>query len=272
MLSKEELSKALEAVIFAAGTPITTTELKKVVTRTFPEASEEELRELQGLVSEALHFLVETWQAREGGFVLTEVAEGWTFRTREHHASFIQAMREERPVRLSKAALETLAIVAYRQPVTKPEVDFIRGVDCGGTLRLLLDRNLLRIVGKKEEPGRPMLYGTTKEFLSFFNINHLSQLPTLREFNELTPDSQEEIAAFDSQQPTLAELSQSAKKIELQDIPELKDLDHAIVGLDATENTTRQAFQSQGLDFVPASAEAEPESEPSNEASGASAS
>ncbi|HEU0036927.1 MAG TPA: SMC-Scp complex subunit ScpB, partial [Kofleriaceae bacterium] len=94
-----------------------------------------------------------------------------------------------RPVRLSRAQLETLAIVAYRQPITRPEVDEIRGVDSSATLRLLMDRSLIRILGKKEDVGRPILYGTTKEFLDFFSLGDLRELPTLREYSELTDES-----------------------------------------------------------------------------------
>ena len=90
---------------------------------------------------------------------------------------------------MSRAQLETLAIVAYRQPVTRPEVDEVRGVDSGAALKSLLERNLVRILGKKDEPGRPMIYGTTPQFLEFFGLRALNELPTLREFTELTDDS-----------------------------------------------------------------------------------
>jgi segregation and condensation protein B len=94
--------------------------------------------------------------------------------------------------------LETLAIVAYRQPITRPEIDDIRGVDCGPVLKTLLDRNFIRILGKKEDVGRPMLYGTTAEFLKTFSLKDLSELPTLREFHEL---SEQQMAAVDAQAP-----------------------------------------------------------------------
>ena len=118
----------------------------------------------------AIAALRQRWAAVDDarGFALVEVADGLTFRSNPRHADVLRAMRDDKPQRLSRPSLETLAIVAYRQPVTKPEVDHIRGVDCGGTLKVLLERNLLRIVGKRDEPGRPMLYGTTREFLSLF--------------------------------------------------------------------------------------------------------
>ena len=96
-----------------------------------------------------------------------------------------------KPQRLTRAALETLAIIAYRQPVTRPEVEEIRGVDCGAVVKALLERKLIKILGKKEEPGRPILYGTTREFLEFFASKDLASLPTLREFHELSEEHRE---------------------------------------------------------------------------------
>src|SRR5260370_3839982 len=123
------------------------------------------------------------------GIALDEVAGGWLFRTNVQFAPFVRELTSERPVRLSRAQIETLAIVAYRQPVTRPEIDDIRGVDTGATLKLLLERDLLRILGKKDEPGRPLLYGTTTQFLEFFGLKSLKELPTLREFTELSDES-----------------------------------------------------------------------------------
>ena len=107
-----------------------------------------------------------------------------------------------RPMRLSRAMLETLSIVAYRQPVTRPEIDDIRGVDCGPVLKTLLDRGLVRIIGKKEEVGRPILYGTTPEFLRVFNLRELAELPTLREFYDLTAEDQSRVEAEHGPRPS----------------------------------------------------------------------
>jgi segregation and condensation protein B len=131
------------------------------------------------------------------GVVLHEIAGGWQFRTNPLNAHWVQQLIAGKPVKLSRAQLETLAIVAYRQPITRPEIDEIRGVDSGGTLKVLLDRSLVRILGKKEEPGRPMLYGTTKDFLEFFNLRDLKEMPTLREFYELNEDSMAKIRELD---------------------------------------------------------------------------
>jgi segregation and condensation protein B len=121
--------------------------------------------------------------------VLVEVAGGWVFRTGVEFAPFVRELTSQRPVRLTRAQVETLAIVAYRQPITRPEIDEIRGVDSGATLKLLLERDLVRILGKKDEPGRPILYGTTGAFLEFFGLRSLKDLPTLREFTELSEES-----------------------------------------------------------------------------------
>jgi segregation and condensation protein B len=127
---------------------------------------------------------------REGisGIVLHEVAGGWQLRTSPDNADFARRFLRVRPQRLTRAALETLAIVAYRQPVTRPEIEEIRGVDCGAVVKALLERRLVKILGKKEEPGRPILYGTTREFLEFFALKDLASLPTLREFHELSEE------------------------------------------------------------------------------------
>ena len=113
------------------------------------------------------------------------------------NAHWVQQLVAGKPVKLTRAQLEVLAIVAYRQPITRPEVDEVRGVDSGGTMKVLLDRGLLRVLGKKEEPGRPMLYGTSKEFLEFFNLKDLKDLPTLREFYELSEESMAKIRELD---------------------------------------------------------------------------
>jgi segregation and condensation protein B len=263
---------AIEALIFAAGQPLTLSDVKKIFERALEadevpaEARPERLAAVSAAYKELEARAQSTGDTR--GFTLVQVAEGLTFRSNPRYSGLLRAMREERPVRLSQAALETLAIVAYRQPVTKPELDHIRGVDSGGTLRLLLDRHLVRIVGKREEPGRPMLYGTTKEFLSFFNLGSLNQLPSLREFHELTPDSQDELTQFDATQPTLSDLSEKAKKLQLDEEPAVAELDHAVTQLSSTEEQTRSALLAQGITIGPSedavAAPAAPETPPEN--------
>ncbi|HEY8074270.1 MAG TPA: SMC-Scp complex subunit ScpB, partial [Labilithrix sp.] len=123
------------------------------------------------------------------GIHLDEVAGGWVFRTSPKYAPFVRDLTKQKPVRLTRAQVETLAIIAYRQPMTRPEIDDVRGVDSGPVLKLLLERDLVRILGKRDEPGRPIIYGTTTHFLEFFGLKSLKDLPTLREFTELTDES-----------------------------------------------------------------------------------
>jgi segregation and condensation protein B len=155
----------------------------------------EEIRQASGLETERVEKALDQLSGhyREGpcGIVLHEVAGGWQLRSSPDNSAFARRFLRVKPQRLTRAALETLAIIAYRQPVTRPEVEEIRGVDCGAVVKALLDRKLLKILGKKEEPGRPILYGTSREFLEFFALKDLASLPTLREFHELSEEHRE---------------------------------------------------------------------------------
>jgi segregation and condensation protein B len=177
-MEREKLWSILESLLFASERPLGLRELRSL----FGEIEARELRE-------AVEALAERLRGEGRGFELAEVAGGWQLRTSPANAEWVRKLLGARPVRLSRAALETLAIVAYRQPVTRAEIEDVRGVDSGGVLKLLLDRRLVKMLGKKEEVGRPILYGTTKDFLEFFGLRDLTQLPTLREFQELTDES-----------------------------------------------------------------------------------
>ncbi|ABS26324.1 SMC-Scp complex subunit ScpB [Anaeromyxobacter sp. Fw109-5] len=175
-LSAERVRTIMETLLFLAERPLTSEELRQA-TGVDLERIEKALDKLSG------HY-------REGvcGIVLHEVAGGWQLRSSPDNAAFSRRWLKVKPQRLTRAALETLAIIAYRQPVTRPEIEEIRGVDCGAVVKALLERKLIKILGKKEEPGRPMLYGTTREFLEFFALKDLASLPTLREFHELSEE------------------------------------------------------------------------------------
>jgi segregation and condensation protein B len=164
-------------LLFSSDKPLTVRELARAAR--LDRARTQQL--LDELVSES----------KQRGVVLIEIAGGWTMRSNPSYASYVQKMLALRPVRLSRAQLETLAIIAYRQPVTRPEVDDIRGVDSGQVIKGLLDRDLIKMLGKKDEAGRPMLYGTAPAFLELFSLESLSELPSLKEFTELTQDSRE---------------------------------------------------------------------------------
>ena len=182
------MQSIVESLLFAADKALTLNQLGELL-------GETELARVRAAVA-----AVELSCASRG-FQLHQVAGGYQFRTNPENAQWVQRLLAQKPVRLTRAQIETLAICAYRQPVTRPEIDQIRGVDSGGTLKTLLDRSLIRILGKKEEAGRPMLYGTTKEFLEFFNLRDLKDLPTLREFHELSEEHQAQVAALEGVAP-----------------------------------------------------------------------
>ncbi|HEY4116575.1 MAG TPA: SMC-Scp complex subunit ScpB, partial [Byssovorax sp.] len=174
-VARAHLKCVLEALVFASETPLSARELAK-------------LAKADGkLVRALLAELVVDYRPR--GFRLDEIGGGFVFRTSPAFAPFVREQVAKRPVRMTRAQIETLAIVAYRQPITRPEIDDVRGVDSGAVLKSLLERDLVRIIGKKEEPGRPILYGTTSLFLEFFGLKALADLPTLKEFTELNDDS-----------------------------------------------------------------------------------
>jgi segregation and condensation protein B len=162
----------VEALVFAAEEPLGIDDLVDL----FPEAGRDALQE-------TLDELVRFWDAENRGLQVIRVAGGYRMTTRPEHGEWVRALfRARNRRRLSAAALETLAIVAYRQPITTPEIQALRGIDPGGVLQTLLDRHLLRVVGRKKVVGKPLLYGTTQEFLTHFGLNSLTDLPTLEEF------------------------------------------------------------------------------------------
>ncbi|WP_419145157.1 SMC-Scp complex subunit ScpB [Myxococcus stipitatus] len=175
-LSPDRIRTVLESVLFVAERPLSVDELYQA-TGIDRELIAEALNQLSGIHRDGI-----------SGIVLYEVAGGWQFRTDPHSGEYVRRYLRVKPQRLTRAAVETLAIIAYRQPVTRPELEDIRGVDCGAVLKALMDRKLVKILGKREEVGRPILYGTTREFLEFFALKDLSALPTLREFHELTQE------------------------------------------------------------------------------------
>jgi segregation and condensation protein B len=170
------ISGLIEALLFTSQKPLALKDIARSAGVDRPRAQE------------LLERLVQSYDRR--GLCIEEVAGGFVMRSSARYAPYIQKLLALRPIRLSRAQLETLAIIAYRQPVTKPEVDEIRGVDSGQVVKGLLERSLLKILGKKDEPGRPMLYGTTTEFLELLNLQSLKDLPTLREYTELSEESQ----------------------------------------------------------------------------------
>lgn len=173
-MDPETLVRAVEALLFASPEPLPLPRLEEVFA---PDGVEPDR------VRDALEKLRTRCAGR--GVELREVAGGYQLRTRPELAPWLARIEAPRAVRFSRPALETLAIVAYRQPVTRAELEEVRGVDCGGVLKSLLDRGLARILGKKDVPGRPLLYGTTRKFLEAFGLSSLGELPSLKDIEEV---------------------------------------------------------------------------------------
>jgi segregation and condensation protein B len=172
--SLDELAAAIEALVFVADEPLTVKTIAEV------------LQEDREIVNSVLENLSEEFNSRTGGLQLRAVAGGWQISTRPEHHEAIRRFLKTRPnAKLSLAALETLAVIAYKQPVTVPEILQIRGVQSGSAIKTLLDRRLIIAKGRKETVGRPMMYGTSKDFLLQFGLRDLSELPSIEDFEDL---------------------------------------------------------------------------------------
>lgn len=192
----EKIKAIVEAMIFASDTPLAPEKIRAV----FPEVEKTEIKEI-------IDQLVSEYNERQGGIFLQEVAGGFQFRTNPDLGTWIKKLKNSKPHHLSPQALETLAIIAYKQPIVKSEIESIRGVDVGAPLKGLLERKLVRIVGRKDVPGKPIIYGTTRKFLEVFNLKDIMDLPNIRELKEL------------HQQQDLLELEIDEEKIQ-EDITE----------------------------------------------------
>jgi segregation and condensation protein B len=176
-MTPEQFTQIIEAALMVAGRPLTVAQLQKL----FDELDQPETHEIKSTINA----LQEKYQ--ETGVELHEVASGFQFQAKTHLSPWISRLWEERAPRYSRAFLETLALIAYRQPITRAEVEDIRGVSASSHhFKTLLERDWIRVLGYRDVPGKPALYGTTKEFLDYFNLKNLSQLPTLSELKDLT--------------------------------------------------------------------------------------
>ena len=187
----DDIKNIIESLLFVSQEPLTIDRFKKIISGT-------ETKDLR----EALEDLKADYEARQGGFFLNQVAGGYQIHTRPEYMEWIKRLLQPKPMRLSKAALETLAIIAYKQPVIRSDVEHIRGVDCGGVLRVLLERKFVRVLGRKEIAGRPLIYATTKRFLEVFDLKNLKDLPTPKEIEEFGSSLSEDMnATADEDQP-----------------------------------------------------------------------
>jgi segregation and condensation protein B len=185
------LKAQLEAIIYAAETPITLEHMVQLVRESVAADGAEDQGEVKSRVRAALEELVANYGTTDHGIEIRQVAGGYRMSTKpEQHEmvrSFAKSLKP--PVRLSLPALETLAVIAYKQPATVPEINEIRGVDSGGVIATLLDRKLITTAGRKQVIGRPILYKTTKEFLMRFGLKDVNELPSMEEFEKLVAES-----------------------------------------------------------------------------------
>ena len=209
-MDDQQLKASLEALLFIAGSPVSVDRLKGILE---DEPKDRIEGQLQALKAE--------YEARGAGIMLAEVANGWQLATCVDQAPWVRKFKTVKvSTRLSRPALETLAIIAYKQPVTRPEIEAIRGVNIGGIVRNLMERRLVKIVGKKDVPGKPMLYGTSTEFLEYFGLKDLSSLPTLKEFQELDAGEDAMLPAAAATTDEADELLAAGAPVEGEDAPE----------------------------------------------------
>jgi segregation and condensation protein B len=180
------LALILESVLFAVDKPVSVQEFKRIL----PDCDSADI-----LI--ALQALQKDYQEMNRSFVLKQVAGGYEFRTKAEYAPYVIKMLRTSPSRLSRAAMETLAIIAYKQPIIRHEIELLRGVDVGGILRTLLEKNLIKVVGRKNIPGKPIIYGTTSHFLEVFDLQDIKSLPELKEIKELESDENRQEAFSD---------------------------------------------------------------------------
>lgn len=190
-LDRAELKKSIESIIFVSGEPVSVDKLAQV----FPGIEKAEIRS-------CIKELLTEWEELGRGIILAHVSGGYQFRTTpgssDHITNFLKRVKK---FRLSRAALEVIAIIAYKQPVTRVEIESIRGVDCSGVINVLMERQIIEIKGRKEVIGKPFLYGTTGEFLEVFGLKSLSDLPTLKEIDEISQNLETGIPEIPEESP-----------------------------------------------------------------------
>ncbi len=224
-MNELEMKHLFEAALLAAGRPVTTQQLAEL----FDERERPSLEQ----VLNALNDLSQDYAGR--GIELLEVSSGWRIQVRNNCVDFVSRLWQERPARYSRALLETLALIAYRQPITRGEIEEIRGVAVSSTImRTLHDRNWIRVVGHREVPGRPELLATTREFLDYFGLKNLDQLPTLAELKDVETIGVQ--LEFNTSEVSAANDDETQPANDSADAPaDIESVDDAIVGTETAE-------------------------------------
>ncbi len=180
-----DVKKIIESLLFVSDKPLLNREIRAVIKDELPENVK---------IEDIMQELQQEYVQLNRSFELKFVADGWTFATKPEYSNWIKKLLKEKTIlKLSPSAMEVLAIIAYKQPITRAEIDNVRGVDSGGVIDTLTDRKFIKIVGRKETLGRPLLYGTTQEFLRHFGLSHLSELPVIESAKDVLPNQQETV-------------------------------------------------------------------------------
>lgn len=244
-----EVKQILEALLFVSERPLSLKELRDIVKEDYADTDN-----LENILNE----LKDEYDNLNKPYEIRFVADGWTFATKSNFSPWIKKLLKEKSVlKLSPSALETLAMIAYKQPITRAEIDEIRGVESSGVIDTLLDRKLIKIVGRKEALGRPLLYGTTQEFLKHFGLAHLSELPLIEDMPkeaQQTDNAPEQELPFDEN----ANNEQSSRQHEenneklpeeaLEDILNNKQENESVSGSEITESAQESGAEENTLD------------------------
>src|SRR5216684_8471597 len=220
------LKAKLEAIIYAAETPITLDHIVQLVKESMVVEIAEDDAEVKSRVRAALEELIADYAGSDHGIEIRQVAGGYRMSTKPEHHDVVRdfAKSLKPPIRLSLPALETLAVIAYKQPVTVPEISEIRGVDSNGVIATLLDRKLITTAGRKAVIGRPILYKSTKEFLLRFGLKDVGELPSMEEFEKLVAESfQSEMLPLSDNSAEVASAGASDPQVESEPTPSATD-------------------------------------------------
>jgi len=206
-----DIKPILESLLFVSESPIRLETLTEILR----ESSKEE-------VLEGIQQIQTEYEDPSRGVELVQIADGYQFRTKPRWAEWISRLKKKKPAKLSQSALETLAIIAYRQPIIRPEIDDIRGVDSGWVVRNLLEKGLIKMMGRKDLPGRPIIYGTTKAFLEIFSLNVLGDLPSLSEvqppIDAVSPETGEAQRSIDTVISEASDVQQPVEAVNTENI------------------------------------------------------
>ena len=239
-MKSEEQRRVVEALILASPDPITLARLAQIV----PHLKE-------GKAQDLINELNTVYADQDRAFEIWEVAGGYQIRTRAEFSGYLQQLRKERPLRLTKATLETLSIIAYKQPATRAEVEEVRGVDSGAVIKTLLERRLVRISGHKEVPGRPMLYSTSKRFLEVFGLESIKKLPSLRELEDLAREQGVELPGMINQDVSEATPDDESVEAEAAAAVEAEGEEETLQPTDLVEQPLVAASSDEEADSLP---------------------